>query len=62
MVADLNAWTARLDGALDWGDPGNTKWPDGFFADFNREGRELAERLKAELGSTCKITELFWGE
>ena len=62
LIADLNGWAARLDGALDWDDRGNTKWPDGFFADFNREGRELAERLKAKLGSTCEITENFWGE
>jgi len=62
LKSDLNGWAAKLDGALDWDDPGNTKWPDGFFSEFNREGRELAERLRGELGPCYEVAEMYRGE
>ena len=62
LISDLNVWTEKLDATLNWDDPGHTKWPDGFFTNFNQEGRKLAQRLKAELGSKFEITEQFWGE
>jgi hypothetical protein len=62
LVSDLNGWKAKLDDALNRDDPGNTQWPDGFFVEFNREGRNLARRLKIELGSSYEVTETFWGE
>jgi hypothetical protein len=62
LIAALNIWAAKLDNALNWADPGNTEWPDGFFAEFNRQGRELAERLRYELGPSYVVTGRFWGE
>ena len=61
LVSDLNGWIEKLDGALNWDDPGDTNWPDGFFAEFNCEGRKLAQRLKAELGPTYEVAEQYWG-
>lgn len=61
LVADLNGWAEKLDAALNWDDPGHTQWPDGFFAEFNRQGRDLADRLRHELGPQYEVTEHFWG-
>ena len=62
LTSALIEWAAKLDGALDRADPGNTKWPDGFFADFNREGHELAVRVRDELGPAYEVKEQLWGE
>ena len=62
LVVDLQEWAAKLDGTLNWADAGNTKWPDGFFAEFNHQGRELAKRLRCELGPSYEVTEQLWGE
>ena len=56
LIADLNDWAATLDDGLNWADPGNTKSPDGFFDEFNHRGRDLAKRLRDELGPTYEIT------
>ncbi|MES2699567.1 MAG: hypothetical protein V4647_08155 [Pseudomonadota bacterium] len=62
LVSDLNGWIEKLDAALNWDDPAHTKWPDGFFAEFNDDCQKLAQRLKAELGPSYEVTEQYWGE
>ena len=56
LIKDLLDWAAKLDNSLDWDDPANTEWPEGFLAEFDGQRRTLAERLQAELGSSYEVT------
>ena len=62
LKAALLVWPEQIDNALDWDYPPDTVWPGGFWTNFNAEGRELAARLRAELGPGYQVEEHFWGE
>ena len=56
LIIDLHEWAAKLDSSLDWDDPANSEWPEGFLGEFEGQRRTLAERLQAELGSGYEVT------
>lgn len=62
LAGDLEAWSGRLDAALDWDYPPDTKWPAGFWMKFNQDGHTLAQRVREELGPAYEVIEDLWGE
>lgn len=53
---DLVAWAHTYDDTLKVNDPAASGFPTDFAeAEFKQRGRELAERLQAELGKSSKV-------
>ena len=61
LKLELKAWARHLDQTLNWDNPANTAWPQGFWSDFNRQGEALWARVRAELADKYEVIWHSWG-